>query len=229
MSGQNKKGFKIFIILLLAYMPVHVLYTKVLLRFVDMPMQFSVMLQMISYIVLGSVGLFLFREELKEGISLWKEHTGKTVCLFLAAYVSDIILTNLAFIPIMNLNPEYQSLNEHSVSSLQGKFPALLLIVALGIMGPVAEEVVFRLAPIGLAEKKSKKIMAVLVTAALFMLVHMHAFTVEEFLYNIPHFVTGLIYGSVMVLSRNVTIPMLLHIMNNLPGVVLATLYTVDL
>jgi len=229
MSGQNKKGFKIFIILLLAYMPVHVLYTKILLRFVDMPMQFSVMLQMISYIVLGSAGLFLFRDELKEGISLWKEHTGKTVCLFLAAYVSDILLTNLAFIPIMNLNPEYQSLNEHSVSSLQGKFPALLLIAALGIMGPVAEEVVFRLAPIGLAEKKSEKIMAVLVTAALFMLVHMHAFTVEEFLYNIPHFVTGLIYGSVMVLSRNVTIPMLLHIMNNLPGVVLATLYTVDL
>jgi len=229
MSGQNKKGFKIFIILLLAYMTVHVLYTKILLRFVDMPMQFSVMLQMISYIVLGSAGLFLFRDELKEGISLWKEHTGKTVCLFLAAYVSDILLTNLAFIPIMNLNPEYQSLNEHSVSSLQGKFPALLLIAALGIMGPVAEEVVFRLAPIGLAEKKSEKIMAVLVTAALFMLVHMHAFTVEEFLYNIPHFVTGLIYGSVMVLSRNVTIPMLLHIMNNLPGVVLATLYTVDL
>ncbi len=225
MFEQNKKGFKLFIILLLVYMAVHVLYTKILLRFIDMPMQFSVMLQMISYIVLGSVGMVLFWNELKEGISLWKEHTVKTLSLFIVAYILDIFLSNLAFFPIMHLNPEYQSLNEHSVAELQGKFPALLLIIALGIMGPVTEEVIFRLAPISLTEKKSKRIIAVLVTAALFMLVHMHAFTVEEFLYNIPHFVTGLIYGIVMVLSRNVTIPILLHIMNKLPAVVLATLY----
>ena len=225
MLEQNKKGFKLFIILLLAYMAVHVLYTKILLRFIDMPMQFSVMLQMISYIVLGSVGVVLFWNELKEGISLWKEHIGKTLCFFVVAYVLDILLSNLAFFPIMLLNPEYQSLNEHSVAELQGKFPALLLIIALGIMGPVTEEVIFRIAPIGLTEKKGKRIMIVLVTAVLFMLVHMHAFTVEEFLYNLPHFVTGLVYGIVMVLSRNVTIPILLHIMNNLPAMVVATLF----
>ena len=225
MLEQNKKGFKLFIILLLAYMAVHVLYTKILLRFIDMPMQFSVMLQMISYIVLGSVGVVLFWNELKEGISLWKEHTGKNLCLFVVAYVLDILLSNLAFFPIMYLNPDYQSLSEHSVAERQGKFPALLLIIAVGIMGPVAEEVVFRLAPISLTEKKSKRIIVVLVTAVLFMLVHMHAFTVEEFLYNIPHFVTGLVYGIVMVLSRNVTIPILLHIMNNLPAMVVATFF----
>lgn len=225
MLEQNKKGFKLFIILLLAYMAVHVLYTKILLRFIDMPMQFSVMLQMISYIVLGSVGVVLFWNELKEGISLWKEHIGKTLCFFVVAYVLDILLSNLAFFPIMLLNPEYQSLIEHSVAELQGKFPALLLIIALGIMGPVTEEVIFRIAPIRLTEKKGKRIIVVLVTAVLFMLVHMHAFTVEEFLYNLPHFVTGLVYGIVMVLSRNVTIPILLHIMNNLPAMVVATLF----
>nr|MBP3598849.1 CPBP family intramembrane metalloprotease [Eubacterium sp.] len=227
MLEQKKNGFKLFIILLLAYMAVHVVYTKILLRFIDMPMQFSVMLQMISYIVLGSVGMILFWNELKEGISLWKKHPFKNVSLFLVAYVLDIFLSNLACIPMMHLNPEYQSFNEHSVAELQGKFPALLLIIALGIMGPVAEEIVFRVAPIRLTEKKSKRIMVVLVTAALFMLVHIHAFTVEEFLYNIPHFVTGLIYGIVMILSRNVTIPMSMHIMNNLPAVVFATLYIV--
>ena len=225
MLEQNKKGFKLFIILLLAYMAVHVLYTKILLRFIDMPMQFSVMLQMISYIVLGSVGVVLFWNELKEGISLWKEHTGKTLCFFVVAYVLDILLSNLAFFPIMLLNPEYQSLNEHSVAELQGKFPALLLIIALGIMGPVTEEVIFRIAPISLMEKKGKRIMIVLVTAILFMLMHVQAFTVEEILYNIPQFVAGLIYGIVMVLTRNVTIPILLHIMNNLPAMVVATLF----
>ncbi len=225
MLEQNKKGFKLFIILLLSYMAVHVLYTKILLRFIDMPMQFSLMLQMISYIVLGSVGIILFWNELKEGITLWKEHPFKSVIVLFVAYILDIVLTNLALIPMMYLNPDYQSLNEHSVSEIQGKFPALLLIIALGIMGPVTEEVIFRLAPISLTEKKGKRIMIVLVTATLFMLVHIHAFTIEEFLYNIPHFVTGVIYGLVMVLSGNVTIPILLHILNNLPAIVLAAIY----
>ena len=224
MAEQKKKGFGLFVILLLAYLPVHVLYTKIFLKFVDMPMRFSVTLQLISYIVLGSVGIVLFRDEWKDGISLWKEQTGKTLCLLLAAFVLDMILSNLAALPITYLNPEYQSLNEHSVSELQGKFPALLLIIALGIMGPVTEEVVFRLAPIGSTEKRCTKIIVILVAAVLFMLVHIHAFTVVEFLYNLPHFVTGLIYGAVMVVSRNATLPVLLHMMNNLPAMILGSL-----
>lgn len=224
MPEEKKKGLKTFVILLLAYMPVHVFYTKILLQFVDMPMRFSVMLQFISYIVLGSAGVVLFRNELKEGVSLWNEHTGKSLCLLVAAFVLDILLSNLAAIPITQLAPEYQSMNEHSVAELQGKFPAVFMILALGIMGPVTEEVVFRLAPIHLTEKKNIRTVVILVAAALFMLVHMHAFTVEEFLYNLPHFVTGLIYGIVTALSRNATIPILLHMMNNLPAIVLGAL-----
>lgn len=221
---QNKKGIKLFVILLLAYMVVHVFYTKILLRFVDMPMQFSVTLQIISYVVLGSAGIALFWDELKAGLSLWNERTGKTICIFLAAFVLDIVLSNLALIPSMQLHPEYQSMNEHSVAELRGQFPAPLLIIALGIMGPVTEETVFRLAPMGLTEKKGQKIVVILAAAALFMLVHMHAFTVEEFLYNLPQFVTGVIYGTAMVLSRNATVPVLLHIMNNLPAIVMMML-----
>lgn len=220
---QKKKGFGLFLILLPAYMVVHVFYTKILLQFVDMPMRFSVTLQIISYLVLGSAGIALFRNELKAGLSLWNEQTGKTLCIFLVAFVLDIVLSNLALIPGMQLHPDYQSMNEHSVAELRGKFPAPLLIIALGIMGPVTEEAVFRLAPIGLTDRKGKKIVVIL-AAALFMLVHMHAFTVEEFLYNLPQLVTGVIYGTAMVLSRNATVPVLLHIMNNLPACVLMML-----
>lgn len=224
MIEQNKKGLKLSIFLLLAYLPVHVIYTKILLQFLDMPMRFSVTLQMVSYIAIGSAGIALFWNEFKEGISLWKEHTGKTFGILIAAFISDILLSNLALIPLMFINPDYQSLNEHSVSELQGKFPALLLIIALGIMGPVTEEVVFRLAPIlstSSTRAKSKKLIAILVAAALFMLVHMHAFTLEEFLYNLPQFVTGIVYGAALVLSKNATVPVLLHIMNNLPALIL--------
>lgn len=221
---QKKKGFKVFLLLLLGYMLVFVFYTKILLRFKEMPMQFSVLLQLTAYLVLGGVGACLFWHDLKAGLALWQEHTGKNLCLLLGAFVLDMVLSNLAAVPGSLLYPNYEAMNEHSVAELVGKFPALLLIVSLGIMGPVTEEVIFRLAPIGLTGKKHQKIMMVFAAAALFMLVHMHAFTWEELLSNLPHFATGLVYGFALVISRNATLPVLLHMMNNLPAMLLATL-----
>ena len=221
---QNKKGLKRFLILLAAYLPVHVVYTKIVLRFLEMPMPFSVMLQILSYLLLGSTGVVVFRDEWKAGIALWKEQTGKTLCLLLAAFVLDILLSNLAALPMMQLDPEYQSMNEHAVSELRGRFPALLLIVAFGVMGPITEEAVFRLAPMGLTEKKGQQLPVILGAAVLFMLVHLHAFTVKEVLSNLPHLATGLVYGLALLLSRNATLPVLLHMMNNLPAMVLGTL-----
>ena len=221
---QKKKGFGAFLLLLMGYLLVFVFYTKIILRLRDMPMQFSVMLQLIAYLVLGGLGMYLYRDELKAGLALWEAHTGKTLCLLLAAFMLDMVLSNLAAVPGSLLYPNYEAMNEHSVAELVGRFPALLLIVSLGIMGPVTEEVIFRLAPIGLTGKKHQKILMVFAAAALFMLVHMHAFTMEELLSNLPHFATGLVYGFVLVISGNATLPVVLHMMNNLPAMVVATL-----
>jgi len=219
MLNLSKKRSVGIILLLSVYSAVHIIYTKIISHSFDMPMQFSVSLQLVSYIVLGSAGFALFRTDIKEGIALWKKHPKKNIGFLVGAYVLDILLSNLALIPINCINPDYQSINEHSVAELQGKFPVLLLVIALGIMGPVTEEILFRLIPTCLTEKKSIKVIGLFVSAFLFMLIHIQGFTVEEFLYNLPHLVSGVIYGTVTLMSRNVTIPILLHIMNNLPAV----------
>ena len=72
----------------------------------------------------------------------------------------DILLSNLEYLPIVLLKPDYESINEHSVAELQGQFTTLLLIIVLGI-----------------------------------------------------------IYGAVILICRNGTIQILLHIMNNLPTI----------
>lgn len=47
------------------------------------------------------------------------------------------------------------------------------------------------------------------------MMIHVHAFTAAEFLYNLPHLATGLVYGFALYKSRNATIPVGLHVLNN--------------
>ena len=65
MLQQNMiRDKKMLIGLLLLYIAVHIVYTKLVLRLFDMPMRLSVMLQMASYIVIGGVGVFLFSEKI---------------------------------------------------------------------------------------------------------------------------------------------------------------------
>lgn len=226
MLQQNMiRNKKMTIALLLIYIAVHIVYIKLILRLFDIPMYLSVTLQTVSYIVLGSVGAFLFSNKIRDGIELWKEYPIKNVLFFFGAFVLDTLLSNLACIPIMLLNPNYESINEHSVAELQGKFPVLLLIISLGIMGPLTEEVVFRLIPAFFTEKKVSRTIGVIATSIIFMFIHVNGFTLEEFLYNLPMLVTGIIYGVATIISRNATIPILLHIMNNLPAIIMLLLF----
>lgn len=222
MLQQNRiNKQKMTFALLLVYLAVHVIYTKIVIKIFDMPMHLSVTLQLTSYIVLGGVGIVLFLEKIKEGVKSWKEQPIPNILFFFGAFLLDILLSNLAYLPIMLLNPEYESINQHSVAELQGQIPALFLIIALGIMGPATEEVVFRLLPVCFLEKKKLQVIGIITTSILFMLIHVQAFTLEEFYYYLPMFVTGIIYGMVTVISRNATIPILLHILNNLPTLLL--------
>lgn len=221
---QEKMNKKMIIVLLLLYITVHIIYMKLVLQLFDMPMRLSASLQLVSYIVLGGVGIYLFWGKIKDGIRLWKEHPVRNMLFFMGAFILDVLLSNLALLPIMSLSPDYTSVNEHSVAGLQGLFPALLLVVSLGIMGPVTEEVVFRLLPAFFSEKKALRIVGIIVASIIFMLIHVNAFTPEEILYNLPMLVTGIVYGMITVISRNATIPILLHIMNNLPAVIMLLL-----
>ena len=110
-----------------------------------------------------------------------------------------------------------------SLKSIEGEIydDISFTFIALGIMGPATEEVVFRLLPVCFLEKKKLQVIGIITTSILFMLIHVQAFTLEEFYYYLPMFVTGIIYGMVTVISRNATIPILLHILNNLPTLLL--------
>ena len=193
----------------------HVLYTKVLSHLIKLPLAVSATMQLASYVVLGLWGIWTFRRELAEGLKLWRDHFLKSMLWLVGGYGLDMVLMTVFSMPLAYGFPDYEGLNENNVASLVGKYPGVILLLTLGILGPVTEETIFRMFPVIRGKGKIPAALAIFAGALGFMLIHVHALTAAELVYNLPQFATGLAYGFVLYKSRNATIPILLHVFNN--------------
>lgn len=185
----------------------------------------SLWIQAINYMVLGIIGLIVFRGMIKEGVDHWKEHTAKNFLWLTGAFVANIILSNLSALPLTMLYPDYVSINDNSVAEAAAILPVPILFLSFGILGPVTEEFIFRIIPI----EKGKRIpvvIRIIIASLLFMMLHMHELTLPELFYNLGMLVTGIIYSVAFINTKNATIPLLIHLMNNAPALMLMLLQT---
>lgn len=185
----------------------------------------SLWIQSVNYIILGVTGLIAFHDIIKEGINQWKVHTAKNFLWLLGAFIADIILSNLSALPLTMLYPNYVSINDNSVAEAAAILPIPILFLAFGILGPVTEEFIFRIIPI----EKGKGIpvvIRIIIASLLFMVLHMHKLTLQELLYNFGMFITGTIYSIAFIKTKNATIPLLIHLLNNAPALLLMLLQT---
>lgn len=100
-----------------------------------------------------------------------------------------------------------------------------LAILSLGIMVPIAEELLFRGMALRWIEERLGAIVAIVASAFLFAIVHFYFLVLEP---NIGLFVTGQIFvlglllGGLYVWSRSIWPPILLHVVNNIATVCFA-------
>lgn len=185
----------------------------------------SLWIQAINYIVLGTVGMIVFRNIIKEGVNQWRAHTVKNFLWLMGVFVANIIFSYLSALPLAMFYPNYVSVNDNSVAEAAAILPIPILFLAFGILGPVTEEFIFRIIPI----KNGKRIpvvIRIIVASLLFMMFHMHEFTLKELLYNLGMFVTGILYSVAFIKTKNATIPLLIHLLNNAPALMLMLLQT---
>lgn len=185
----------------------------------------SLWIQSVNYIILGITGLIAFHDIIKEGINQWKVHAVKNFLWLMGAFIADIILSNLSALPLTMLYPNYISINDNSVAEAAAILPIPILFLAFGILGPVTEEFIFRIIPI----EKGKRIpvvIRIIIASLLFMILHMHELTLQELLYNLGMFITGTIYSIAFIKTKNATIPLLIHLLNNAPALLLMLLQT---
>lgn len=175
----------------------------------------SLWLKLIFYCMLGAGGIFLFRDMLKDGLTRWREHPVKNILWIVGALICEILLDNLAAIPPALLYPDYTGMNDSNLSELSKYVPAAFIVISLGILGPVTEECIFRFILIDKAKRRMPAAVCIMVSSLFFMAIHMHAFTLPELMYCLPHFMTGLLFAVCLLKTKDPTIPVILHILNN--------------
>ena len=175
----------------------------------------SIALLISAYCVFGFIGIYLFRDDLRKGISEWKEHGMKNLFWLIGGFIADVVLENLSYYPQYAIYPDYEGINDNNIAIAAKLVSVPLFIVAAGIFGPITEEFVFRFIITDKLRSKIPAFICIILSSVLFMMWHMHALTMPEFLANLPKLTTGLIYSVIMLKSKNPTIPLILHVFNN--------------
>ncbi len=185
----------------------------------------GVYIQLIEYTILGISGVFLFKDCYKEGFVKWKEKPFINLLWLAGGFAVNYVLSIIASLPVGLLFPDYGSLNSDNVFRIKGLIPLWLAVAVLGILGPMTEEQIFRMLLIRKQEKRFVPAYLILFSSLVFMVLHIHAFTAEDILSNLPILTSGLVYGFIAYKSKNVTIPLILHLLTNIPSIVALYIY----
>lgn len=182
---------------------------------------FSLWINIFRYCFLEIISIFLFKELYKDSIDNWKNKPLKCLILIPIVFIIDIIVMGISQIPLGIINPDYVSSNESNILEALKILPPIVSLILLGILGPITEEIVFRGILVGKLKEKIPTSICVIVSSILFMLIHIHTLKLEEFLFYLSIFFTGIIYSVTFAKSKNITIPIVLHILNNFPSLLL--------
>lgn len=184
-----------------------------------LPRMVSLWEQVVAYMALGILGLVLFKDVFAGGIQHWKEHPVHCLFWIVGGFVAEQILSIVLSLPLGLLAPDYTSINDNGTAFAAKALTPVVAVLALGILGPLTEEVVYRVILTHKASQKIPAAVAIAGSSLLFMLIHIHALTLNEFLYCLPLLAPGLVFAFILHKTKDPTIPLILHLLTNVPAV----------
>ena len=175
------------------------------------------MMVYVAYIILFTIFLIscvIFRDKFKKFFKDWKA--------YLAGFIGFIAL--FTFSIVLGLLVTETNQNEEAVETYTTLFPALSIIV-LGILGPVCEELTYR---VGLFSflRRINRILAYAVTTVIFAMIHFnfstdaHAMLVE--LMNLPFYIVAGFIFSYLYDRYGLAASLTAHILNYVVSVSLS-------
>lgn len=146
----------------------------------------------------------------------------------LAGFAVNLIAANMVVPALLSsLIPVQASANQEKLQHLLLQFP-FIMTVNIAVIGPLVEELVYRVGVFRSLAGRSR-ILAYLVSSLLFGFQHvMEAVVMQqnysELWYMIPYVCTGLIFAYLYDKTRNILVPVGMHVLNNSLGVLLLLL-----
>ena len=172
------------------------------------------------YFLLFILGILAYREELKEQLALIltkKKEFLKTISLYMVFVFLLSIACNLLSVFIKySLGLPLQGQNEASIQGALLKNPFLILVIGCFI-GPIVEEFFFRRFFLGSFLAKFPNWLGIVLTTFLFATLHMHSWTLSEWVTAISYIAGGLILSLLYLRKdKNIWYPIALHCCNNI-------------
>lgn len=174
--------------------------------------------QCVSYIVLGITGIWIFHREFAEGFRLWKTLFLRCFIYLFAAAIADLLLTNISVIPGYLLGIDDMGGNTEAISGITQMLPLPIIILSLGIFGPVVEEIIYRILFVGKFSLKIPPAVCIILSSVLFALAHLREISLVGLISVLPTFASGLVYAVSYHKTKNIIIPVTLHVLNNSLG-----------
>ena len=221
-SNASTQPDRLTTIALVTFASVYALFFLLHLRYFLIPRDAGPSATLALYVALFAVGCVAFRHPLARAtrqVAARKRRAVLTLIVGgLAAMVIELVgdLTSSTLLNLTGLSGATLQ-NDSGIGEAIRMFPPIVIVVVLGIVGPIVEEMFFRQFLIGLVERFTPTWVAVVVSSVLFGMLHMHSFALSEALGVISHAFFGLSCGLLYVKTdRNLLYPAIIHCHNNL-------------
>ena len=221
-SNASTQPDRLTTVALVAFASVYAFFFPLKLGHFLIPGDADLSANLALYVALFTVGCVAFRHPLARAARQVAARKRRAVLTLIVGGLATLVIEligGLASSALLNLAGLSGATlqNDASVAEVIQMFPPIIIVVVLGIVGPIVEEMFFRQLLIGLIKRFAPTWVAVVVSSVLFGALHMHSFALSEVLSVIPHAFFGLSCGLLYVKTdRNLLYPAIIHCHNNL-------------
>ena len=132
-----------------------------------------------------------------------------------------MMITNIIIINITKIN---NSTNQEYITELLGKYPIYTIITTI-LIAPITEELIFRL---NIRNIFKNNFIFIITSGLVFGALHMTVATsIKELLFIIPYSIPGFIFAYTLTKSKNIFVPISLHMLHNTVMILLQILITI--
>ena len=184
--------------------------------FVDIKPLFSTLITLIPTFLTALAFIFVDKDTFKRSWYDFKAQPGRRIGNILLGYLMVIGGLVIASYLLQILGVTGTSQNEMTIQTMfnDNALNLFLLFLALCVFTPIVEEVLYRKVIFNFVESKTNHIWGIIVTGAIFGLMHVIAF--GDFIHSLPYIFMGLAFGYMYYKSnKNIYVVIGMHFINN--------------
>jgi len=184
--------------------------------FVDIKPIFSTLITLIPTFLTALAFIFVDLDTFKRSWFDFKAQPGRRIGNIFLGYLMVIGGLVIASYLLQILGVTGTSQNEMTIQTMfnDNALNLFLLFLALCVFTPIVEEVLYRKVIFNFVESKTNHIWGIIVTGAIFGLMHVIAF--GDFIHSLPYIFMGLAFGYMYYKSnKNIYVVIGMHFINN--------------